>query len=98
MNQIVAYQLERAVVRSSGLIKNAIAVKPVVQKLVDAMNKVYADKQVVISTDLADHDFFGDERDLMELLGNLIDNACKYGDGKVLLKVRRDEPAQCLHV
>ena len=42
MNQIVAYQLERAVVRSSGLIKNAIAVKPVVQKLVDAMNKVYA--------------------------------------------------------
>ncbi|MDG1910563.1 MAG: hypothetical protein P8I81_17060, partial [Pseudomonadales bacterium] len=79
MNQIVAYQLERAVVRSSGLIKNAIAIKPVVQKLVDAMKKVYADKQVVISTDLADHDFFGDERDLMELLGNLIDNACKYG-------------------
>ena len=96
MNQIVAYQLERAVVRSSGLIKNAIAVKPVVQKLVDAMNKVYVNKQVVISTDVTEQNFFGDERDLMELLGNLIDNACKYGSGKVSLKVSRDAPTQHL--
>ena len=96
MNQIVAYQLERAVVRSSGLIKNAIAVKPVVRKLVDAMNKVYANKQVVISTDVTEQNFFGDERDLMELLGNLIDNACKYGSGKVSLKVSRDASTQHL--
>ena len=32
----------------------------------------------------------------MELLGNLIDNACKYGSGKVSLKVSRDAPTQHL--
>ncbi|MDG1910176.1 MAG: ATP-binding protein [Pseudomonadales bacterium] len=60
------------------------------------MNKVYANKQVVISTDVTEQNFFGDERDLMELLGNLIDNACKYGSGKVSLKVSRDASTQHL--
>jgi len=96
MNQIVAYQLERAVVRSSALIKNAIAIEPIVQKLVDAMNKVYADKHVDIAFDVTDQEFFGDERDLMEMLGNLIDNACKYGAGRVQLNVSRDPSDQRL--
>jgi two-component system sensor histidine kinase PhoQ len=30
--------------------------------------------------------FYGEARDLMELLGNLLDNACKYGAGEVHLE------------
>jgi two-component system sensor histidine kinase PhoQ len=96
MDQIVAYQLERAVVRSSAIIKNAIAVSPVVHKLIDAMKKVYADKQIDISVVVGEEEFFGDERDLMELLGNLVDNACKYGDGQVQISVSRDSADQNL--
>lgn len=96
MDQIVAYQLERAVVRSSAILKNAITVKPVVLRLVAAMKKVYADKQVDITVTAGEETFFGDERDLMELLGNLIDNGCKYGNGHVRVSVDNDAAVQKL--
>ena len=37
---------------------------------------------VMIAKDLV---FYGEKRDLMEMMGNLLDNACKYGDGHVRL-------------
>ncbi len=90
MNEIVSYQLQRAVATSSDLIRKPIAVKPVVDKLVSAITKVYESKGVQIKSTVMDCSFFGDERDLMELLGNVMDNACKYGKGQV--KVVVDTP------
>jgi two-component system sensor histidine kinase PhoQ len=91
MNEIVSYQLQRAVATSSNLIRKSIAVKPVVEKLITAITRVYegkyAGKGVQIESTIMDCSFFGDERDLMELLGNVIDNACKYGKGRVKLEV-----------
>ena len=83
MTDIVSYQLERAVSSSSKLFRNSTQVRPVVEKLVAAIKKVYKDKNIEILEEVSPADFPGDERDLMELLGNLLDNACKYGQGKV---------------
>lgn len=91
MNEIVSYQLERAVTKSPGLIRKSIEVKPIVDKLVNAMAKVYQDKDVDIESFVMDCAFFGDERDLIELLGNVLDNACKYGKGKVKLALNAPE-------
>ena len=87
MDEIVGYQLERAMSDSSSLIKRAILVAPVIDKLQHAMQKVYPNTAIAIevSEDVA---FFGDERDFMELMGNLIDNACKYGRASVALRAR----------
>ena len=87
MNEIVSYQLQRAVTKSASLIRKSIEVKPVVDKLVAAISRVYEDKSVEIESTIMDCNFFGDERDLMELLGNVLDNACKYGNGRVKLAV-----------
>ena len=87
MNEIVSYQLQRAVATSSNLIRKSISVKPVVEKLITAITRVYEGKGVQIESTIVDCSFFGDERDLMELLGNVIDNACKYGNGRVKLEV-----------
>jgi two-component system sensor histidine kinase PhoQ len=55
-----------------------------VYKVVDALTKVYADKDVACTTDIAaEARFNGDEGDLLELLGNLIDNAFKCCRGEV---------------
>lgn len=83
MDEIVAYQLERAMSDASSVIKRSIEVEPILMRLQAAMSKVYPD--TAIELDVTPATFFGDERDLMELLGNLTDNACKYGRATVLI-------------
>jgi len=85
MDEIVGYQLSRAMSDASSLIKRSIKVLPVAERLVAAMKKVYPDIHIDLRAEPAT--FFGDERDLMEVLGNLVDNACKYGRGLVILSV-----------
>ena len=85
MNEIVSYQLERAVVSSSTLLKQQVDIVPVLEKLTSAMRRVYLDKQLIIETQVSPASFPGDERDLLEILGNLLDNACKYGNRQVRL-------------
>jgi two-component system sensor histidine kinase PhoQ len=83
MEQIVTYQLQRAVGGSHRLLQ-MVPVAPVVERLQKSLLKVYADKSMVIELDThAESIFRGDARDLMELLGILMDNACKYGHQKV---------------
>jgi len=83
MDEIVGYQLERAKSDASSLIKSTIKVVPVAERLISAMAKVYPDR--VIDLEKSPCTFFGDERDMMELLGNIVDNACKYGTSRVLI-------------
>lgn len=85
MNQIVSYQLQRAVSAGNGsTLARQVNVADVVAKVVRTLEKVYADKRarIQVAVDPA-LNFLGDERDLMEMLGNLLDNACKYGHGAV---------------
>ena len=83
MEQIVSYQLQRASGSAHNLLR-MVAVAPVAARLRDTLVKVYAEKQQSININISDDcRFRGDERDLLELLGNLMDNACKYGATRV---------------
>jgi two-component system sensor histidine kinase PhoQ len=53
-------------------------------RLANALSKVYRDKNMAFEFKISKHCLFhGDSSDILELLGNLLDNACKYGGGKV---------------
>ena len=53
-----------------------------------SLEKVYASKNVLCEFDIADGAvFYGEQGDLLELLGNLLDNACKWADAEVRLSV-----------
>lgn len=87
MEQTVSYQLQRAVGASHKLLQ-MVPVAPVATRLQNSLLKVYADKGVAIELDAdAESVFQGDERDLLELLGILMDNACKYGRALVRVNV-----------
>ncbi len=87
MEQTVSFQLQRAVGASHKLLQ-MVPVAPVATRLQNSLLKVYADKGVSIELDAeAESVFQGDERDLLELLGILMDNACKYGRELVRVSV-----------
>jgi two-component system sensor histidine kinase PhoQ len=89
MGQIVQYQLARAVKSRGRPMTAGVDVAPLVQRIAQALLKVYRDKGVDIELQLPKGlRFAGDERDLMELLGNLLENACKYGTQKVSVSAR----------
>ena len=92
INQIdvqIQRQLKRAVAGSNTAWEQAVEIAPVLSKIVNAMNKVHAHKQLDIEQVNATNPapFYGDSTDLMELLGNVLDNACKAAAHKVRVDV-----------
>jgi len=87
IDNIIQRQLKRASAGKSGW-QAPIAVWPLLLKLADAMDKVYGHKHLTISLDGNDEAVFkGDQTDLMELCGNVLDNACKAANSIINVTV-----------
>ena len=79
MDNIVAYQLQRAATAGASKLSAPVLILPIAEKIVSALNKVHHDKNVSVQLVIADNVAFrGDDGDLMELLGNLMENAYKW--------------------
>lgn len=93
MDQIVAYQLARAKMSGHSTFAAPIPVQNHAEAVVRSLERVYADKNVLCEFDIDDGaNFFGEEGDLLELLGNLLENAFKWADHRVLLSVKKLAP------
>jgi two-component system sensor histidine kinase PhoQ len=86
MNQLVSTRLQRAAVSARRTMSQPIEVKKELERVLSGLHKVHSQKMistdVIISPGLQ---FFGEQRDLLELVGNLLDNAFKYGEKQVRL-------------
>ena len=89
MQHMIATRLQRAAASTRSSIAVAVDVSTQVERLVQSLKRVYSQElinfDVMIEPGLA---FYGEQRDLLELAGNLLDNACKYGDGQVRLSAQ----------
>lgn len=89
MNQIVSYQLQKATSVSDIRITKPIDLIQIVNKLVAALEKVYQEKGIQIKKQLPQQLLLRmDEGDCLEVVGNLLDNAFKYGKQQVSLMVQ----------
>ena len=79
MDQIVRHQLQRAVISNQAQPGQRVDVMKSIVRVRDALSKVYRDKavKVEIPQERAAY-FYGEESDLLEVLGNILDNAYKY--------------------
>lgn len=92
MNQIVRYQLQRAVVSQQVTGITKVNVLEHVLQIKNALDKVYKDKAVLCEVRIKKDCYFqGDQSDLLEMLGNLMDNAYKYGAGEVKVSANDDD-------
>lgn len=90
MNDIVSYQLRRAVRAKHAPVLGRAAVQftPLLDKLLTVLGKVYRDKPMQVDCEVAPGAVFhGEESDLTEVLGNLLDNAFKYGRSRIRVVV-----------
>ena len=87
MRDQVNWHLDRArAAARAGAIGVATDIGPAVAGLERTFLKIYSDKNLVIETVLApDLKFRGERQDLEEMLGNLVDNACKWARGQVTI-------------
>jgi two-component system sensor histidine kinase PhoQ len=86
MDEIVAYQLSRAATSGHQTFATPLPLEPFAEEVVRSLEKVYANKGILCEFDIAPGTrFHGDQGDLLELLGNLLENAFKWGKRRVLL-------------
>ena len=89
MDEIVRYQLRKpAASVADNLVLTPVAVEKEVKRLVAGLRKVYHDKQPDFDVRVEKGvQFRGDTGDFLELAGNLLDNACKWCEGRVRISV-----------
>ncbi|MBS0431681.1 MAG: two-component sensor histidine kinase [Proteobacteria bacterium] len=93
MNDIVAYQLARAAASGHKTYAAPIAIAGPAEAVVSSLEKLHAARNVLCEFDIEEGArFYGEEGDLMELLGNLLENAFKWARHRVLLGVRSLPP------
>ncbi len=99
MSKQVDHHLRRARAAARG---QAIGAKTNINKtvssLVRALQRIYRDKPLEIHFEVSpDLNFRGERNDLEEIIGNLLDNACKWSDGQVILRATpRSDGSQML--
>lgn len=92
MNSIVEYQLQRAAMAGVSSSARQINLKSIIDRMLSSLNKVYRDKNIQLNISVnTDLTFKGDEGDLMELFGNLLDNAYKWANTRIDIIAERQQ-------
>src|SRR5215468_4587856 len=95
MRDQIARHLERARIAARlKVVGSVTGIVPIVTSLTRTMEKIHQGRGIAIDLDApADVRFRGERQDLEEMVGNLVDNACKWAQMRVSVEVvaeRRD--------
>ncbi|MDO9106286.1 MAG: ATP-binding protein [Methylovulum sp.] len=79
MDEIVEYQLHRAAAKGEQKAIKTVDLSVIINKITASLNKVYIDKNINFDINIPDACLiYCEEGDLYEIVGNLMDNACKW--------------------
>jgi two-component system sensor histidine kinase PhoQ len=99
MDDIVQHQLGRAIAGGAARFAPPLVLAPIVQRICDALAKVYAEKALNFSVECPPELAWRiDEGDFFEMLGNLLDNAAKWAGNRVVVRVGREAGCLCLRI
>jgi signal transduction histidine kinase len=89
MRDQLAHHLERARMAARVTVVGTITdVAPVVGGLCRTMEKIHRDRDIMIDYQINEQaKFCGERQDLEEMVGNLVDNACKWAQSRVSVEV-----------
>ncbi len=88
IGQLMDRELRRARVAGSGLQRRRFNPREELPDLIGLLKQLHRDRNLDMQWLVADGVApFGDREDMLELLGNLLDNACKWADSRVTCSV-----------
>lgn len=95
MREQVQHHLERArIVARVAVPGTVVHVRPVIEAVVRTMEKIHRGRGIIVTTRaMSDVRFHGEQQDLEEMAGNLVDNACKWASSRVEIEVTEAVPA-----
>lgn len=94
MRRQIDHYLDRArIAAQSSVIGTFTDVAPAVERILRVMTRLQGDGRLKFNSQVDDGlRFRGEQQDLEEILGNLVDNACKWARGEVSVTAARVEP------
>ena len=93
IRHLIGTRLERAGASTRRTMAEPVEVEPQLQRIIDSLQKVYSHKMIEVTGTMEPGVVFhGEKRDLLELMGNLLDNAFKYGESQVRISGGALEP------
>lgn len=95
MRDQVGHHLERARIAARlTTVTTLTDIAPVIDGLHRTMEKIHRDRDIEIEVTIAEPlKFRGEKQDLEEMVGNLVDNACKWAQSQVQVEVRAERAA-----
>jgi signal transduction histidine kinase len=88
LQRITERELKRARLAGAGRSGARVELGTELDALIDTLRRIYRDKGLEFIVRVSDGAYFpGDREDLLELLGNLLDNACKWARHQVRVSV-----------
>ena len=92
MKRHIDRYLKKAHLESVGTFsKEKINIIDLVKKMISIFKKLYPDVQLNLDESVQEAFVFGSMDDLEEVIGNIIENACKYGKNKIEVEIRISE-------
>lgn len=87
MRMTIERELRRARLAGSGAMGEGFDARAQLDSLADALRRLHRERNIVIEVAAPERRFAVDREDMIELFGNLLDNACKWAHGRVRLTV-----------
>lgn len=99
VRQLMEREMKRARLAGSGISGGRFNAAQEMPSLVRVLRQIYHDKALQIDCPVPESGVLSvDREDMLELLGNLLDNACKWASGKVRCAIRQQATAVVIEV
>ena len=87
MRNTIERELRRARLAGAGPTREGFEARAQLQTLAQALRRLHAERTLDIVLDVPERRFPLDREDMLELFGNLLDNACKWATARIVLHI-----------
>jgi two-component system sensor histidine kinase PhoQ len=95
MESTVTHQLSRASISGPVVVGQTVNLSRVLERLIRALQTAYVDRELDVVLNVPDRMVVrGDERDYMEIFGNVLENAFKYTRSRIRITATKEESAR----